>query len=323
MSGELLSSVTAGAPRAALVSVVMNFLNCERFIEEAIESVYAQSYTPWELLLVDDGSTDGSTEIARRYAANDPARVRYLEFPAHENRGVSAARNLGISAAQGEFLAFLDADDVWREDRLKSSVELFERYPEAGMVYGKSEYWHSWVGDSPSQPDRIQSHWIDGDRVVAAPELLIAHLTHQAALPCMSAITLRRRAALAAGGFVESFRGMHEDQVFLARVCRAHGVYVSNECWDRYRQHEGGLCAVSEKHGEVAQARAVYLAWLRSFLEAEGMRGTRVWSALRYAERVHRLERSGVPARLGRLLLRVLTHIPAMNGGNGRGTSRP
>src|SRR5215218_10922420 len=94
-----------------LVSAIIIFLNEERFIEEAIQSVFAQSYENWELLLVDDGSSDASTRIALRYAEEHPGRVRYLEHPGHQNRGMSASRNLGISHTKGEYIACLDADD--------------------------------------------------------------------------------------------------------------------------------------------------------------------------------------------------------------------
>src|SRR5262245_21147944 len=107
--------------RTLLVSVIISFLNAERFIQEAIESVFAQGYEHWELLLVDDGSTDESTAIARRYTAQHPERVRYLEHAGHQNRGLSASRNLGIRHAQGEYIAFLDADDVWLPHRSSRS----------------------------------------------------------------------------------------------------------------------------------------------------------------------------------------------------------
>src|SRR3712207_221993 len=80
------------APR---VSVVVIFLDAARFLGEAVASVLGQTYGAWELLLVDDGSTDGSSALARGYAAAQPGRVRYLEHPGHANRGMSAARNLG------------------------------------------------------------------------------------------------------------------------------------------------------------------------------------------------------------------------------------
>src|SRR5678815_5107839 len=96
-----------------LVSVIVIFLDEEQFIREAIESVFTQTYHHWELILVDDGSMDSSTSIARSYAREHPERVRYIEHRAHQNRGMSTSRNLGISNANGEYIAFLDGDDIW------------------------------------------------------------------------------------------------------------------------------------------------------------------------------------------------------------------
>ena len=78
-----------------MISVIIIFLNAERFIEEAIESVFDQNYGDWELLLVDDGSSDASSAIARRYTEQHPEKVYYFEHAGHENRGMSASRNLG------------------------------------------------------------------------------------------------------------------------------------------------------------------------------------------------------------------------------------
>ena len=82
-----------------LVSVVIIFLNAESFIEEAIESVLAQTYGRWELLIVDDGSTDGSKNIARDYAIKNSDKIIYLEHPEHQNKGMSASRNMGMLSA--------------------------------------------------------------------------------------------------------------------------------------------------------------------------------------------------------------------------------
>ena len=99
--------------REPAVSVIIIFLNEERFLPEAIESVFGQTYTNWELLLIDDGSSDGSVGIARQYARQHPNRVRYLDHEGHRNRGMSASRNFGIQHARGKYIALGDADDVW------------------------------------------------------------------------------------------------------------------------------------------------------------------------------------------------------------------
>src|SRR5882724_10667425 len=105
--------------RDPVVSIVMIFRNAETFMEEAIESVFTQTYRNWELLLVDDGSSDASTSIASRYAAAYPAQVRYMEHPNHGHCGIARTRNLGIRSSVGEFVAFLDSDDIWLPDKLE------------------------------------------------------------------------------------------------------------------------------------------------------------------------------------------------------------
>ncbi len=286
-----------------LVSVVLNFFNAEQFMPEAVESVYAQFYSNWELLLIDDGSTDGGTDLAKTYVACDPTRVRYVQHPGHENRGASAARNLGIASARGELIAFLDADDVWLPNRLEDSVELLRRHPDSDMVYGETEYWCSWGGGRGPFSDRVQRHGFRADRVVPAPELLIRYLVHRAAVPCPTSMTLRSRAARDSGGFIDSFRGMNDDQAFLARFCLRRDVYVAHRYWDRYRQHDASLCATAQRLGEVARARGVYLAWVRDFFEEQRFTDTRLWSALRYAERMHHYDRPGLWARVARKTL--------------------
>lgn len=114
------------APR---LSVVIPCFNAARFLDEALASVFAQGIDDLEVVLVDDGSTDGSAEVARRH---DP-RVRVL---AQANAGIAAARNAGVAAARGGWLAFLDADDVWTEGSLAARFAALERQGIADGVFG-------------------------------------------------------------------------------------------------------------------------------------------------------------------------------------------
>jgi len=265
-------------PDRPRVSAVVIFLNEERFLGEAIASVRSQSLDGWELLLVDDGSTDASAALAREAAASEPERIRYLEHPGHANRGMSASRNLGLAATRGEFVAFLDADDVWLPERLERAVALLDAHPEAEMVYGRTQYWRSWSGRRDDN-DWVQPHGFCADRTVSPPELLCMFLAGEAALPCMGSLTVRREAALACGGFVEAFRGMYEDQAFLARFCLDRPVYVSEEYWDRYRQHPDSACATAARSDQAERARVAYHAWLADFLQSHGMEDTPLWAA--------------------------------------------
>src|SRR5688572_12616840 len=100
------------------ISVITCFLNTELYIRETIESVLKQDYNNWELLLIDDGSVDRSTGIAKEFAAKYPDKIIYLEHENHINKGSGASRNLGIKKTSGTLIAFLDADDVWLPDML-------------------------------------------------------------------------------------------------------------------------------------------------------------------------------------------------------------
>lgn len=288
------------------VSVLVVFLDEERFLEEAVASVYAQTWPHWEMLLADDGSSDRSTEIARAFARKDPSRVRYLEHPGHANRGASATRNLAARAARGEWIAFLDGDDVWLPMRLERSVALAQAHPEADMVYAKTEYWFSWQGSEARQADRIQPHYFRADQLLKAPDLLARHLSLRAAVPCMGSLLVRRQAFLDIGGFDDAFRGLVDDAVFLGKFLLHHDAYVSNECWDRYRQHAGSDTAVAGAEGKMRSAQRRYLAWLRDYVEAQGVEDRALWRALNGAIRRVEADPAELRNRVGRLWRRLV-----------------
>lgn len=108
---------------APAVSVVTPVWNAEETLAETVASLVAQTRGDWEMLLVDDGSTDGSRALAAQLAAEEP-RIRLLGWP--DNRGAAAARNAGIRAARGRFIAFLDADDLWRPQKLAAQIGYME-----------------------------------------------------------------------------------------------------------------------------------------------------------------------------------------------------
>ena len=253
-----------------LVSCIIIFLNGEPFLAEAVESVFAQSYPNWELLLVDDGSRDGSTQLARRYAQEQPERVRYLEHPGHQNRGMSATRNLGTSQARGEYVAFLDADDLWLPEKLAEQVAIMERQPRAAMVYGRTLIWHSWTG---APGDQALDHTIDlgapADTLVEPPTLFLRLLENKSQSPTTCNVLIRRRVFAEIGGFEEQFRGMYEDQAFFAKVELQSPVYVADQCWAKYRQHPASCSALADRTADYAATRLPLLTWLAGYLSQQ------------------------------------------------------
>src|SRR5215475_2242760 len=105
-----------------LISCIVPVYNGEKYLAEAIETIVQQSYRPLEIIIADDGSTDGTAKVAERYSN----LLRYLR---QDNAGTAAARNLGLSAAVGEFVAFLDADDLWHPEKLARQMGRFEARP--------------------------------------------------------------------------------------------------------------------------------------------------------------------------------------------------
>lgn len=261
-----------------LVSIVMIFLDEEKFIEEAIQSVFTQTYENWELILVDDGSTDRSSQIARDYARQHPGRVRCLEHIGRRNRGMSVSRNLGLRDARGKYVTFLDADDVWLSRKLQQQVDILESHSEAGFVCGRAQWWYGWTGKPEDiQRDFLQQLDVPLNTVVKAPELLILFLQNVWASPCD--VLARREIVEAVGGYEESFRGMFEDQVFHAKLCLRSDAFVSSECWYRYRQHPDA-CTAAHRGGEYRSTRLTFLNWMKEYLSDQSARNLEVWKVL-------------------------------------------
>jgi glycosyltransferase involved in cell wall biosynthesis len=176
-----------------LISVVICVYNGERFLGEAIDSVFAQDYQPIELIVVDDGSDDRSAQIARSYAD-----VRVLS---QENRGVGAARNAGIDASSGAFLAFLDADDVMLPSKLSDQAGHLFAHPEVGYVLCRQKLFPDSGSDLPA--------WARRDPIFGDPG---------GVQPTCGLV--RRTALQRAGGFDPSVR-MGDGMEWLSRLREA------------------------------------------------------------------------------------------------------
>jgi glycosyltransferase involved in cell wall biosynthesis len=284
------------------VSAITIFHDAEAWLREAVASVLAQTWTDWELLLVDDGSTDGSTAIARALAQEHAGRVRYLTHPGRANRGMSASRNLGVAHARGRSVAFLDADDVWLPSALAAQVAALDTCPEAGMAAGTTEYWFGWTGRAEdARLDHVPGTGLPPDTVVAPPSLLLRFLRDETRPPGTCSILVRRDTFDAVGGFEESFRGMYEDQAFLAKVCLTVPVVLSGECVARYRQHAESCYSRSRAGGEAEAAEERYLRWLAAWLARHRHDEGREWDELRRILWRHRHP----------LLHRVMRRLPA------------
>ncbi|HEY0201170.1 MAG TPA: glycosyltransferase family A protein [Burkholderiaceae bacterium] len=115
-----------------LVSVIITCFNRENYLGEAIDSVLAQTFEDYEIVLIDDGSTDGSARIAATYAAACGTRLRYIH---QGNQGASSAKNAGVRAARGCYLAFLDSDDAWTVDKLAIQIGYMRQHRSVDLLH--------------------------------------------------------------------------------------------------------------------------------------------------------------------------------------------
>lgn len=311
-----------------LVSVVIAFLNEERFLEEAIQSVIKQDYSNWELVVVDDGSTDRSTKIAKEYAGKYPGKIFYTDHAGHANRGLSASRNHGISQTKGQLVAFLDADDVWLAGKLSNQVSIFSRHPEIAMVAEANKYWYTW--EHPTQTDMvipIGAHQTQ-ERVIPVPAVqdrvfepmqLMFHLypLGKGAAPCPSGLLIRREAFTRAGGFEESFtkeNQLYEDQAFLSKIYLLNKVYVSSACNNLYRQRPESIVKWVKAKGHYHKVRQFYLQWLSNYLNTQGIENEKLSRLLKKAFRpyqypLYHFITSDVPQRIVRTSQKLLCSI--------------
>ncbi len=301
-----------------LVSVVLCFHNEKLFLREAIQSVLSQDYDHWELYLVDDGSSDESTTIAREYAARYPDRVRYLDHLYHQNKGLSASRNAGIKRCAGSLVAFLDADDVWLPDKLSYQVQIFKNNPAITVVLEASLYWNSW---SDAGKDDIKIAVGVQEGIHKAPQLILSlYPLGKGAAPCPSGMMVHR-AVLRRCPFEDLFRGVlqtYEDQAFLCKVYLKETVYVSAACHNKYRQHRASLVAAVHESGNYDKVRNYFLYWFRDYLHSQPYRYKAVEKLLRKAQMPYREPflykmKVGLPQRLRKWFVRLLIRLGILN----------
>lgn len=182
-----------------MVSVVMPAYNAAKYLKESVESVMAQTYRDWELLILDDGSSDETAQIAKELEVQDE-RIRYVRNP--ENLGVAATRNRGVSLAGGEWIAFLDSDDGWEPEKLERQLEAAKRQQSPFLFTGSAFM--------DTQGQRLSY-------LLPVPERIgFSELAKQNVISC-SSVLIRKK-------LIEAYpmqgRRIHEDFVVWLRILR-------------------------------------------------------------------------------------------------------
>jgi glycosyltransferase involved in cell wall biosynthesis len=216
---SIFNSMKANASR---VSVIIPAYNQARFLAGAIQSVTAQTYRSYEIIVIDDGSTDHCHEVAASFGE----QVRYI---AQQNQGLAGARNTGIQAASGEFVGLLDADDLWLPNFLERMVSLADQKPAAAVYYccaqGMDELGNNLpqvFGGPPINPSLMYQTLLRSDFLIP------------------STILLRRDTIVAAGLFDPSLRSCEDWELWL-RILPKHDFIGTADCLVQYRLHGSSL----------------------------------------------------------------------------------
>lgn len=207
-----------------LVSIIIPAYNCAKFISETVGSVMHQTFRNFEVLIVDDGSTDGLESIGRAFADWD-SRIKYIYQP---NQGVSVARNNGFRSARGAFIAFLDADDVWLEDNLQAKIERFS-LDNVGLVHSDAIIIDEYSRKSTSTLSGMEGNLLD--------PLLLWNGTQ---IPGPSSVLIRREVLEAVGLFDEDMSTAADKDLFIRIASQFKIGRVDRVTWC-YRIHENNM----------------------------------------------------------------------------------
>lgn len=253
--------------RVQRVSILLPVFNGEPFLDQTLGCVLGQTFQDWELLLLDDGSTDSSAEIARRCAAAHPDKVRYHQHPDQGNHGQLGTRVLGARLAEEGLIALLDQDDLWDADYLERHLRLWQELQaeNVSLSYGPSRYWFP---DGPAR-DYVQPMPAGAPRVYAPGELLEGYLASgYRDTPCPSCALIDREALLEAGRFEIQAKGSPcEDQYLWWHVAARRPVAVHTSAWARYRQHDTSAFARGTRSQEQAdRAELLFLQTMKADL---------------------------------------------------------
>jgi glycosyltransferase involved in cell wall biosynthesis len=205
------------------VSVIIPAYNYARYVSEAIDSVLAQTYPPLEVIVVDDGSTDDTPNVLAAYGD----RIRAIR---QVNQGVAAARNTGIAAARGEYVAFIDSDDTWEPRKLELQMARFDAEPDLGLVHCG--------GEAFDDQGKSLGVVLDGREGWVGIEML--QLDHEVIQLPGSSVVVPRRVAEEVGGF-DVRLPPSEDWDFCYRVATRYRVGYVRQPLFRYRLHGGGI----------------------------------------------------------------------------------
>lgn len=217
------------------VSVIIPTYNAPEYLVRAVDSVLNQTYQDYEIIIVDDGSDQRTKEMLSPYMEQFPS-ICYIY---QDNKGPAAARNRGIAASSGEYIAFLDHDDIWLPNKLEVQMKLFRDQPNVGLVYCRFKYLYE------------DSGIIEADRRECCSGKVLERFLRENYIPTTSLVIVRSECFSKCGGLDESLR-IVDDYEFYIRIARHYEVAYSDEYLVLWRRHADSMSSAAMEMTENA-----------------------------------------------------------------------
>jgi glycosyltransferase involved in cell wall biosynthesis len=222
-----------------MVSIIIPTYNYAHYLKETLQSVLVQTYTDWECIVIDDGSKDNTSEIVNEFVKKDN-RFLYIH---QQNKGVSAARNLGIKTAKGDFIQFLDGDDLLQTDKIKSQIEIFNQQPAVDIVYNDVRFFDD--GNSKllraSLKNNKPDNWLPK---FSAKGKTIVEAFSKINFLVMNSPLIKKSVFNKVGYFDEAMKAL-EDWDFWMRC-------ALDNCFFHYNENENAFALVRSHHGSLS-----------------------------------------------------------------------
>ncbi|MEO6695006.1 MAG: glycosyltransferase [Ignavibacteria bacterium] len=245
------------------ISIITPLFNGSKTLEETAASVFAQDYIDWEWIFFDDGSNDGTKEIARKYEKEFPGKIFLYEHEQNENHGTAFTRNRAVEKSIGEVISFIDQDDIWYKDRLSSQLTTLEKTSNCAMIWGPSLYWYK--DREFKQPIGYRGKGLPTG-LYHPPDFIEIFLSDLRGTPIPGAILVRRKFFDEVKGYDESIKGS-EDIVLWLKIAERFPIFYEDKILVKYRKHAGSTLRIANESGDMDKWDLDFYKWVIDFLK--------------------------------------------------------
>jgi glycosyltransferase involved in cell wall biosynthesis len=247
-----------------LVSVIIPLYNGGKYIESTLMSVLSQTFNNYEILVVNDGSTDDGPKKVLTIIEKYPGHIQLISHSDGRNHGIAASRNLAIKRAQGMWIAFIDQDDLWLPEKLEKQMRAVNQFPEADIIYGKV----SFIDDKGGQIRIRGMHTTYGKGVPENPQNIFKELIQEDFIPNLT-VLVRKRCIEKVGLLDEGPHHEYEDWLLLSKISFYYKFLFLPELLGAWRLHDNNYSEHIFKSGQFCSAEEHCTITLFSFLLKE------------------------------------------------------